>query len=105
MSFLRQVDDINLRQRTRVVQIATTMLNGSVARSRIAVWGRPSNRRATTVRDSPPSRIAGQAPRGALVSVYDPKANDRLRARCSRPSTTPSPRLGPRRGRRPAAPP
>ena len=81
MSFLRQVDDINLRQRTRVVQIATTMLGGSVARSRIAVWGAAFKPESDDVRDSPALSIAGQLHlRGALVSVYDPKANDTARA-------------------------
>ena len=81
MSFLRQVDDINLRQRSRVVQIATTMLGGSVARSRIAVWGAAFKPESDDVRDSPALSIAGQLHlRGALVSVYDPKANDTARA-------------------------
>jgi UDPglucose 6-dehydrogenase len=81
MSFLRQVDDINLRQRERVVQIATTMLGGTVARTRIAVWGAAFKPDSDDVRDSPALSIAGQLHlRGALVSVYDPKANDTARA-------------------------
>ncbi|HEU5036722.1 MAG TPA: UDP-glucose/GDP-mannose dehydrogenase family protein [Nocardioides sp.] len=81
MSFLRQVDDINLRQRSRVVQIATAMLGGSVARSRIAVWGAAFKPQSDDVRDSPALSIAGQLHlRGALVSVYDPKANETARA-------------------------
>ena len=81
MSFLRQVDDINLRQRERVVQIATGMLGGSVARTRIAVWGAAFKPQSDDVRDSPALSIAGQLHlRGALVSVFDPKANDTARA-------------------------
>lgn len=81
MSFLRQVDDINLRQRTRVVQIATTMLGGSVARSRIAVWGASFKPHSDDVRDSPALSIAGQLHlRGAMVSVFDPKAMEPARA-------------------------
>ena len=81
MSFLRQVDDINLRQRSRVVQIATAMLGGSVARSRIAVWGAAFKPQSDDVRDSPALSIAGQLHlRGALVSVYDPKATETARA-------------------------
>ncbi len=80
MSFLRQVDDINLRQRERVVQIATTMLGGTVARTRIAVWGAAFKPDSDDVRDSPALSIAGQLHlRGALVSVFDPKANDTAR--------------------------
>jgi UDPglucose 6-dehydrogenase len=81
MSFLRQVDDINLRQRTRVVQIATSMLGGNVARSRIAVWGAAFKPHSDDVRDSPALSIAGQLHlRGALVSVFDPQANETARA-------------------------
>lgn len=82
MSFLRQVDDINLRQRTRVVQIAKSMLGGNIARSRIAVWGAAFKPHSDDVRDSPALSIAGQLHlRGALVSVYDPKANETARAK------------------------
>ena len=81
MSFLRQVDDINLRQRTRVVQLATTMLGGSVARARIAVWGAAFKPHSDDVRDSPALSIAGQLHlRGAMVSVFDPKAMETARA-------------------------
>ena len=81
MSFLRQVDDINLRQRSRVVQIATAMLDGSVSRTRIAVWGAAFKPHSDDVRDSPALAIAGQLHlRGAQVSVYDPKATETARA-------------------------
>jgi len=81
MSFLRQVDDINLRQRTRVVQIATAMLGGNVARARIGVWGAAFKPHSDDVRDSPALSIAGQLHlRGALVSVFDPQANETGRA-------------------------
>lgn len=77
MSFLRQVDDINLRQRTRVVQIATGMLGGNVARARVAVWGAAFKPHSDDVRDSPALSIAGQLHlHGAQVSVFDPKANE-----------------------------
>jgi UDPglucose 6-dehydrogenase len=81
MSFLRQVDDINLRQRNRVVQIATGMLGGNVSRTRIGVWGAAFKPDSDDVRDSPALGIAGQLHlRGAQVSVYDPRANDTARA-------------------------
>ncbi|MGB0099021.1 MAG: UDP-glucose/GDP-mannose dehydrogenase family protein [Nocardioides sp.] len=81
MSFLRQVDDINLRQRERVVQVATAMLGGSVARTRIAIWGAAFKPHSDDVRDSPALSIAGQLHlRGALVSVFDPKAMETARA-------------------------
>ncbi|MDQ4053396.1 MAG: UDP-glucose/GDP-mannose dehydrogenase family protein [Actinomycetota bacterium] len=81
MSFLRQVDDINQRQRSRVAQMATTMLGGSVTRSRIAVWGAAFKPDSDDVRDSPALSIAGKLHlRGASVVVYDPEATETARA-------------------------
>ncbi|MCD4523846.1 UDP-glucose/GDP-mannose dehydrogenase family protein [Nocardioides sp. cx-173] len=81
MSFLRQVDDINQRQRSRVAEIAEGMLGGSVARSRIAVWGAAFKPDSDDVRDSPALSIAGKLHlRGADVTVYDPQANETARA-------------------------
>jgi UDPglucose 6-dehydrogenase len=80
MSFLRQVDDINQRQRVRVSKMATSMLGGSVARSRIAVWGAAFKPHSDDVRDSPALSIAGKLHlRGARVAVYDPQANETAR--------------------------
>ncbi|GEP36247.1 UDP-glucose 6-dehydrogenase [Nocardioides szechwanensis] len=82
MTFLRQVDDINQRQRQRVAQIATAMLGGSVSRSRIGVWGAAFKPDSDDVRDSPALNIAGRLHlRGATVTVYDPKANETARDR------------------------
>jgi UDPglucose 6-dehydrogenase len=81
MSFLRQVDDINQRQRSRVAQLAATMLGGNVARSRIAVWGAAFKPDSDDVRDSPALSIAGKLHlRGASVVVYDPQATETARA-------------------------
>ena len=81
MSFLRQVDDINLRQRSRVVQMATSLVGGDVGGARIAVWGAAFKPDSDDVRDSPALSIAGALHlRGALVSIYAPKANDTARA-------------------------
>ncbi len=81
MSFLRQVDDINQRQRTRVAQMATTMLGGSVDRSRIAVWGAAFKPDSDDVRDSPALSISGALHLGgASVVVYDPQAGETARA-------------------------
>ena len=81
MTFLRQVDDINQRQRSRVAQIATSMLGGSVTRSRIAVWGAAFKPDSDDVRDSPALSIAGKLHlRGAHVTVYDPQATETARA-------------------------
>ena len=81
MSFLRQVDDINQRQRQRVAKIATGMLGGSVTRSRIGVWGAAFKPDSDDVRDSPALSIAGELHlRGAHVVVYDPEATETARA-------------------------
>ncbi|MEJ7833381.1 MAG: UDP-glucose/GDP-mannose dehydrogenase family protein [Nocardioides sp.] len=81
MTFLRQVDDINQRQRVRVAQIATSMLGGSLTRSRIGVWGAAFKPDSDDVRDSPALSIAGKLHlRGATVTVYDPKATETAQA-------------------------
>lgn len=80
MSLLSQVDDINQGRREHAVQVATSMLDGSLAGARIAVWGAAFKPQTDDVRDSPALWIAGQLHlRGADVSVYDPKANDTAR--------------------------
>ncbi|MDO9494583.1 MAG: UDP-glucose/GDP-mannose dehydrogenase family protein [Nocardioides sp.] len=82
MTFLRQVDDINQRQRQRVAQVATAMVGGSVSRARIGVWGAAFKPDSDDVRDSPALDIAGRLHlRGATVTVYDPKANETARDR------------------------
>jgi UDPglucose 6-dehydrogenase len=82
MTFLRQVDDINQRQRHRVTQMAKEMVGGSVAGSRICVWGAAFKPDSDDVRDSPALAISGALHlRGARVTVYDPQATETARAR------------------------
>ena len=83
MSFLRQVDDINQRQRQRVTQMADRRCSAArVAGARIAVWGAAFKPDSDDVRDSPALSIAGKLHlRGAQVCVYDPKAGETARAR------------------------
>jgi UDPglucose 6-dehydrogenase len=79
MSFLRHVDDVNQRQRGRVVDVAQAMV-GELAGARIAVWGAAFKPDSDDVRDSPALSIAGALSlRGAQVRVYDPRANDTAR--------------------------
>jgi len=76
MSFLRHVDDVNQRQRERVVHLAQAMVDGDLAGARIAVWGAAFKPDSDDVRDSPALSIAGALSlRGAQVRVYDPRAN------------------------------
>jgi UDPglucose 6-dehydrogenase len=82
MSFLRQVDDINQRQRQRVTKIAQEMVGGSVVGKRICVWGAAFKPDSDDVRDSPALEIAGNLHlMGGWVSVYDPKATETAQAR------------------------
>ena len=82
MTFLRHVDDVNLRQRERVVDVATAMAGGRLAGARIAVWGAAFKPDSDDVRDSPALWIAGQLHlKGADVRVYDPRAAGTARAR------------------------
>jgi UDPglucose 6-dehydrogenase len=80
MTFLRHVDDVNQRQRERVVHIAHAMVGGSVDGARIGVWGAAFKPDSDDVRDSPALWIAGQLHlSGAQVKVYDPRANPTAR--------------------------
>jgi len=75
VSFLREVDSINMRRRARTVDLATQELDGDVAGARIAVWGAAFKPNSDDIRDSPALDVATtlQA-RGANVVVYDPQA-------------------------------
>jgi len=76
LTFLREVDDINLRRRDRLVDLATEELDGSLMGKRIAVLGAAFKPESDDVRDSPALHVAATLHlRGAKVSVYDPAAN------------------------------
>ena len=80
MTLLRHVDDVNQRQRERAVDVVRTMLGGSLADARIAVWGAAFKPDSDDVRDSPALSIAGQLHlRGAQVRVFDPRAIETAR--------------------------
>jgi UDPglucose 6-dehydrogenase len=82
MTFLRHIDDINQRQRERVVDTALAMVGGDLAGSRVAIWGAAFKPDSDDVRDSPALWVAGQLHlKGADVSVYDPRAASTARAR------------------------
>ncbi|HTX93998.1 MAG TPA: UDP-glucose/GDP-mannose dehydrogenase family protein [Mycobacterium sp.] len=77
LTFLREVDSINMRRRTRMVELATTACGGSLLGANIAVLGAAFKPESDDVRDSPALNVAGQLQlNGAAVSVYDPKALD-----------------------------
>jgi UDPglucose 6-dehydrogenase len=75
LTFLREVDSINMRRRTRMVEMATTACGGSLLGANIAVLGAAFKPESDDVRDSPALNVAGQLQlNGATVNVYDPKA-------------------------------
>ena len=80
LSFLREVDSINMRQRDRMVHFAKEDLGGSVMGRRVTVLGAAFKANSDDVRDSPALNIAGQLSlAGAAVSVFDPQAMDNAR--------------------------
>ncbi|RMI28674.1 UDP-glucose dehydrogenase family protein [Nocardia stercoris] len=78
--FLREVDNINMRRRTQVVDMAAKACGGSLLGANVAVLGAAFKPESDDVRDSPALNVAGMIQlHGAVVSVYDPKAVDNSR--------------------------
>jgi len=77
LTFLREVDAVNLRRREHVVDLAHRELGGSVKGKFIAVLGAAFKPNSDDVRDSPALDVAGRLHlSGANVRVYDPAANE-----------------------------
>jgi UDPglucose 6-dehydrogenase len=75
VGLMQQVDEINMEQRQRVIDLATEGAGGSVLNARIAVLGAAFKPDTDDVRDSPALNVAAALHlRGAHVSVYDPEA-------------------------------
>jgi UDPglucose 6-dehydrogenase len=75
LTFLREVDSINMRRRTRVVELTRELCGGSLLGQRITVLGAAFKPESDDVRDSPALSIAAQLQlQGAVVTVTDPKA-------------------------------
>ncbi len=80
LTFLKEIDAINMRARQRAVEAATEAAGGSVLGANVAVLGVAFKPDSDDVRDSPALNVAGQLQlQGAHVSVYDPKALDNAR--------------------------
>lgn len=80
LTFLREVDSINMRRRTKMVELATRAVGGSLLGANVAVLGAAFKPDSDDVRDSPALNVAGMLQlHGATVSVYDPKALDNSR--------------------------
>ncbi|MBX7268903.1 UDP-glucose/GDP-mannose dehydrogenase family protein [Micromonospora sp. Llam7] len=84
LRFLHEVDLINLRRRTRVLQLAANLLDRRVgpagpdlSGTRIAVLGATFKPNSDDVRDAPSLAVAAMLHKaGADVHVYDPKGID-----------------------------
>jgi UDPglucose 6-dehydrogenase len=82
LTFLKEVDAINLRRRKRVVDLAVTELGGSVVGRKIAVLGVTFKPHSDDVRDSPALDVAVSLKGlGADVVATDPKGIENARGR------------------------
>lgn len=75
LTFLREVDAINMRRRTRAVELTRELCGGSLLGQRVTVLGAAFKPESDDVRDSPALSIAAQLQlQGAVVTVTDPEA-------------------------------
>jgi UDPglucose 6-dehydrogenase len=82
LSFLTEVDAINMRRRARMVDLALELLDGGAAQRRVAVLGAAFKPDSDDIRDSPALDVATRLRAlGASVCVYDPAAMDKARER------------------------
>jgi UDPglucose 6-dehydrogenase len=80
LTFLREVDNINMRRRIRMVDLAREVCGGSLVGQRVAVLGAAFKPDSDDIRDSPALNVAAQLQlQGAVVQVTDPAANDNIR--------------------------
>lgn len=80
LTFLREVDSINMRRRSRMVELAREQCGGGFLGRRVAVLGAAFKPDSDDVRDSPALNVAGQIQlQGGQVTVYDPKAMENAR--------------------------
>ncbi|MFF0222559.1 UDP-glucose dehydrogenase family protein [Streptomyces sp. NPDC004629] len=81
LTFLREIDSINMRRRGQMVEMAREALGGgSFLGKRVAVLGAAFKPDSDDVRDSPALNVAGQIHlQGGQVTVYDPKGMDNAR--------------------------
>jgi UDPglucose 6-dehydrogenase len=75
LTFLREVDNINMRRRIRMVELAREVCDGSLLGKHIAVLGASFKPDSDDIRDSPALNVAAQLQlQGAVVCVTDPAA-------------------------------
>ncbi|MCM3920889.1 UDP-glucose/GDP-mannose dehydrogenase family protein [Frankia sp. AiPs1] len=82
LTFLGEVDAVNVRARARAVALAREALDDSPANRMVGVLGAAFKPNSDDIRDSPALEVAEALRRaGAHVSVYDPAAVENARVR------------------------
>jgi UDPglucose 6-dehydrogenase len=80
LSFLTEVDAINLRRRARMVDLARELLDDSFVHRKIGILGAAFKPDSDDIRDSPALDVASRLQKlGAEIHVYDPAAMDNAR--------------------------
>nr|WP_198954793.1 UDP-glucose/GDP-mannose dehydrogenase family protein [Kineosporia sp. R_H_3] len=80
LTFLREVDAINMRRRVRMVELAREVVGGSFLGRKVAVLGAAFKPDSDDIRDSPALNVAAQIKlQGADVVVTDPAAIENAR--------------------------
>jgi UDPglucose 6-dehydrogenase len=80
LTFLREVDNINMRRRIRMVELAREVCDGSLLGKRVAILGAAFKPDSDDIRDSPALNVAAQLQlQGAVVRVTDPAAIENSR--------------------------
>ncbi|MDP9116300.1 MAG: UDP-glucose/GDP-mannose dehydrogenase family protein [Actinomycetota bacterium] len=81
VSFLGEVDQINIRRRERMVDIGLDIVDGSYEGKQVGVLGAAFKPNSDDVRESPALDVAASiGRRGGRVVVYDPQAMGNARA-------------------------
>ena len=82
LSFLKEVDAINMRRRARMVDLAREEVGGNFGGMRVGVLGAAFKPNSDDIRDSPALDVAAAIQRqGAAVCLYDPAAMDNARVK------------------------
>src|SRR4051794_12186874 len=82
LSFLREVDAINLRRRARMVDLTREVIGGNFHGTKVAVLGAAFKPNSDDIRDSPALDVAVSMLRqGADIVLYDPAAMENVALR------------------------